>query len=411
MEELADEVSRIKKLWDFNWGAMDVLIGGKSSIDLEKLQFKNWQDASVFIKYYGYDPDDEEDAQRIHCVIIEAWNFIERYLIPQEWNRGQRPPDDLLQYSDVRDIILAASDMRPDREIKQAWACSLLRVMHTIAHIEGVQRHADFRVARDQIMARFQEFIFRNSDGELRFGDKNQSIAVQDIEWKYDKPRESVILKLLHKKANVTETIYDFIGMRIIPKRLCDVLVVVKFLRDHHMVTFANCNPSRARNTLLDVESFRHNVESLKVMLENKKLSLEEFWNLLQRITRPLERATSRSNPHSGSTYRSIQLTCRQLIRMPSQAKRSEERLLNFMENSNIEGGGAKLLKQLAQLFREDQKESREVLGFFPFEIQIVDGDTYEKNKAGDANHSFYKQSQIKSARRRVLGKVIANKY
>ena len=178
-----DESLHIKKLWDFNWGAMDVLIGGKSSIDLEKLKFKNWQDATEFIKHYGYDPDEEVDARKIHSVIIESWNFIERYLIPKEWNKGIQPPDDLLSFSDVRNIILAASDRRPEQSRKQAWACAVLRVMHTIAHIDGVQRYADFSIARDQIMSRFQKFIFRDNEGELQLGVPGQSVPIARIEW------------------------------------------------------------------------------------------------------------------------------------------------------------------------------------------------------------------------------------
>ncbi len=411
MDAVENQIQNIKKLWDFNWGAMDVLIGGRSSIDLDKLRFKNWQDATEFIKYYGFDPESAVDSRKIHAVIVESWNFIERYLIPKEWEKGLKPPEDLLRYQDVRDIILSASDVRPEKAIKQAWACSVLRVMHTIAHIDGVQRYADFPIARDQIMQRFQKFIFRDEVGQLRFGKNNLSIGLSRIEWKYQKPRESIILKLLHKKANVTETIYDLIGMRIVTRNLCDVLVVVKFLRDFHMVTFANCNPSRARNSLMDVESFRHNVETLKVMLDNQKISPSEFSSLLQSVTRHLEKNTARINPHSGHNYRSIQLTCRQLIRMPSRSSIWQKKLVDFIEKHEIKGDHISILQDIARLLKLDNEKSRRHLGFFPFEIQVMDEETFQKNMLGDANHGRYKQSQIKSARRRVLAKVLTNKF
>ena len=416
MPASSENLSRkmISKLWDVNWGAMDVLIGGKSSIDLERIRFVNWQDATVFIKYYGFDPDDPDDARKIHGFILEAWAFIEKYLIPSEWDRGLKPPQDLLEYDDVRDVILAASDSREEKETKQAWACALLRVLHTIAHMEGTNAFDDFSRAREQIMKRFQQFIFTDAAGMLRFGTKELSVPLSRIEWKYGKPRNSVLLKLLHKKANVTETIYDFIGMRIITKNLHDVIIVVKFLRDHHMVTFANCNPSRARNSLLDIGSFRHNVESLKVLLDQEKISAGEFEDLLRQVTRPVEKKTVRSNPHSSQNYRSIQLTCRQLIRVPPKVKPWQKKIAELFrsaQDGEHDQNTLNLLAQITMLIEQDQKTLTEKAKFFPFEIQIMDETSFETNNSGSANHDQYKQSQIKSARRRILGKLLTRKY
>ena len=404
----------IAKMWDINWGAMDVLIGGKSSIDLDRIRFVNWQDATVFIKYYGFDPDRPEDSKKIHGFIVEAWAFIEKYLIPVEWQKGLQPPPQLLAFDDVRDIILAASDMRPDQDVKQAWACSLLRVLHTIAHMEGTKTFSDFDHAREQIMRRFQQFIFTDSQGMLRFGSRKLSIPLVRIEWKYSKPRNSILLKLLHKKANVTETIYDFIGMRIIPKNLADVVLVVKFLREHHMVTFANCNPSRARNSLIDIPSFRHNVESLKVLLNNEKINAAEFEDLLTQVTSHSDKRSGRINPHSASSYRSIQLTCRQLIRVPAVVKPWQKKIAELARNrdaSIAQGPALDLLAQITRLIEQDQKMATEKVNFFPFEIQIMDEASFERNNSTDANHDQYKQSQVRAARRRILGKLIAKKY
>ncbi|SMF29720.1 TIGR04552 family protein [Pseudobacteriovorax antillogorgiicola] len=404
------EAQEIRKLWDFNWGVMDVLIGGKSSIDLEDLKFRNWNDATEFLKYYGYDPDSPVDARKMHAVIIESWNFIERYLIPKEWEKGVQPPEDLLHSADVRDFIIAASDRRSEAALKQAWACAVLRIMHTIAHIDGVQRFADFSIAAEQIMQRFRQFIFRDEDGNLMFGEPGACIPLYKIEWKLQKSRESVILKLLHKKANVAETIYDLIGVRIIPRELSDVLVAVKFLRDYHMVTFANCNPSRSKNSLIDIETFKHNVETLRIMLDDNRISQQEFLSLLKGVTRPSDRMTGQVNPHSGNNYRSIQLTCRQLIRFPRMTSLWQEKLKDYLKSHEIKRESLAVLNDIAKLLDYDKVRSRKYLGFFPFEIQIFDQDTYKMNMLGEANHNRYKQSQIRYARRRVLGKVLTFK-
>ncbi len=395
------------KVWSFNWGIMDVLIGGKSSIDLQELKVRSWQDATEFLRYYGYDPDVPADAQKIHMVICEAWNFIEQYLMPFEWSRGKQPPSHLLYTHDARDIILAASDLRPEVATTQAWACAVLRVMHTIAHIDGVTKYADIEAARTQVMNRFLKFVFRDQDGKLRFGDRQTSVVLDRIEWKLRKSRESIILKLLHKKANVAETIYDLLGIRIITKKLADVMVVVKFLRDFHIVTFPNCNPSRARNSLIDVESFKHNVDMLREMLEDGRIKPQEFTNILQGLTKPLAVVNSAANPHTAKGYRAVQLTCRQLIRYPNPALRWQEKLRRYLSDKAVSEQAQQICAEILQLAAtESQDEYQE--GFFPFELQVMDEASAAQNAMGEASHDRYKQSQVKAARRRVLNRVLS---
>jgi uncharacterized protein (TIGR04562 family) len=404
LETNADD---LMKVWSFNWGIMDVLIGGKSSIDLQELKVRSWQDATEFLRYYGYDPDVPGDAQKIHMVICEAWNFIEQYLMPFEWSRGKQPPSHLLYTHDARDIILAASDLRPEVATTQAWACAVLRVMHTIAHIDGVTKYADIEAARTQVMNRFLKFVFRDQDGKLRFGDRQTSVVLDRIEWKLRKSRESIILKLLHKKANVAETIYDLLGIRVITKKLADVMVVVKFLRDFHIVTFPNCNPSRARNSLIDVESFKHNVDMLREMLEDGRIKPQEFTNILQGLTKPLAVVNSAANPHTAKGYRAVQLTCRQLIRYPNPAVRWQEKLRRYLQEKDLSESSRRICDEILQLVAgESQEEQLE--GFFPFELQVMDEASAAQNSIGEASHDRYKQSQVKAARRRVLNRVLS---
>jgi uncharacterized protein (TIGR04562 family) len=404
LETNADD---LMKVWSFNWGIMDVLIGGKSSIDLQELKVRSWQDATEFLRYYGYDPDVPADAQKIHMVICEAWNFIEQYLMPFEWSRGKQPPSHLLYTHDARDIILAASDLRPEVATTQAWACAVVRVMHTIAHIDGVTKYADIEAARTQVMNRFLKFVFRDQDGKLRFGDRQTSVVLDRIEWKLRKSRESIILKLLHKKANVAETIYDLLGIRIITKKLADVMVVVKFLRDFHIVTFPNCNPSRARNSLIDVESFKHNVDMLREMLEDGRIKPQEFTNILQGLTKPLAVVNSAANPHTAKSYRAVQLTCRQLIRYPNPAMRWQEKLRRYLLEKPLSESSRRICDEILQLVASESEEEQ-LEGFFPFELQVMDESSAAQNSIGEASHDRYKQSQVKAARRRVLSRVLS---
>lgn len=390
-------------LWSFNWGALEVLIGGKSSIDLTELEVRDMSDATEFMRYYGYDPENPVDAKKIHAVICESWNFIERYLMPAEWSAGRRPPDDLLMADDVRVILLAASDRSSDAVLRQAWACAVLRVMHTLAHLDGVAKFADVEAARTQIMNRFLKYIFRNADAQLCFGTRETSVQIDRIEWKLRKSRESILLKLLHKKANVAETIYDLLGIRIITRNLSDVMVVVKFMSEFHMVSFPNCNPSRARNSLIDIEGFKHNVDMLREMLEEGRIQPHEFTNILMGLTKPISLG-NHVNPHSAKDYRAVQLTCRQLIRYPNPMLQWQEKMSRFVE----QGRGNELMRETCKdILLMSNSDEKTIEGFFPFELQVMDQESAASNAVGDASHDRYKQSQVKAARRRVLHRVL----
>lgn len=412
---LQDSDAMLKK-WSFNWGVMDVLIGGKSSIDLDRIRFSSKAEAQEFLKFYGYDPNNPSDAQLMNRVIVEAWNFIQMQLIPKEWAAGKRPPEELLYIRDAADLLLAASSRDPDKKHEQKWACAALKLMHTISHIDGVQRSLDASKAKEQIMARFFDHVFRDEKGNLFLGKINNAIALHKLEWKEQKSRQSMILKLLHKRANVAETIYDMIGVRIITKQLKDCMQAVKFLRDFHMVTFPNCNPSRAKNTLIDFDLFKQNLENFSRLLKSGQLDVTQFESFLDASMQPAGyghvHKVNQENPHTAKTYRSIQLTCRQLVRYPDPSFSWLAKLQKAVEHEDLSPQGLELLGHILRLDQssvENHKLSRvhEVSGFFPFEVQIVDAQTYEANQSGAANHLNYKKSQIRAARRRILGSIL----
>lgn len=406
------DVQRLLERWSFNWGVMEVFIGGKSAIDLTDIQVRDWQDASHFLKYYGYDPDEPKDARKIHAVIVEALSFIERFLMPAEWEAGCRPPDDLLYASDARTILLCAADTSEANRVNQAWACGLLRVMHTIAHIEGVYRLTDIDEAREQIMSRFRMCLFRNDQGTLCLGDHGNHIELAKVEWKNNKSRESIILKLLHKRANVAETIYDLLGIRIVTKHLGDVMLALKILQDFHLVSYPNCNPGRSRNSLIDLDQFRYNVDVWTRLLRDGRMTPEEFQKHLEGISEQLVAPVTPdiSNPHSGRNYRSVQLTCRQLIRARHPQIKWRDRLKASLDSPAV-GPESKKILQDVLLFSScwgEMEAYEDTSGFFPFEVHVLDDESYVHNAEGDASHDRYKRSQIKATRKRVLHRVLA---
>jgi len=402
----SDLRSALAQRWKFNWPIMGVMIGGESSIDLPTLTLQSLEEATRFLRSYGFDADNPDDARQLQAVIVESLSFIERNLMPKEWGQGLVPPAEVIDCRDPRDLLLWASDRDEKSRMRRLWSCALLRVMHTIGHIEGAFRYNSIDQARDQIMARFNVHVRRDAEGQLWIGEDDVKVRLARMEWKYSKPRESILLKLLHKRANVAETIYDVIGVRIVTERQSDVMLVVKILSQLHIVSFPNCNPSRARNTLLDADQFRVTMDDLRGRLMSNAISVEEFERTLAGMNIPPPESGT-ANPHSALNYRSIQMTGRQLIRT---------------ENPNF-GWLRKLEDEAASASPEKAAILRDVVGFvrgwngvdselcdrafFPFEIQVMDNASYAHNSSGAASHGRYKRKQVRAARRRVLGDIL----
>jgi uncharacterized protein (TIGR04562 family) len=398
------------KKWDFHWPVMEVLIAGKSSIDLSHLHVNDFAEATEFIRCYGYEPDQPDDARYMQATMIEAIHFIVKFLIPEELKTKLQIPAEIHQCEDVRKLLMFASDRDPQNLSRQLWACAILRVMHTIAHLEGVLMLADHEIAFQQIYSRFSRHIHHLEDGRVLLGEGDNLIELERVEWKKEKSRESMLLKLLHKPANVAETIYDPIGVRVITKKLSDVMIVVKFLRQLYMVSFPNCNPTRARNTLLDMQKFRDNLDSIDEMLAAGELSQEDVDEMLEKLTTPAYqgRGMLGVNPHSSNNYRAIQITCRQLIRWPEPQLGWVPKMSEAIQNGQLPDAVAGVLRESLRLVENWAGQPvKDEAAFFPFEVQIMDASSYRSTLIGDAAHDRYKRSQLRSARRRVIGELI----
>ena len=407
-KQLSDEQEKkhLVDFWSFSWPIMNVLIGGFSSIDLPDLLIANTDEAKEFLFSYGYNSDEPNDARFIHATIIEALHFIEHHLMTSEWKRGLLPPKEILLCSDVRDLLVWASNRSSEASQRRIWSCAILRVLHTIAHIEGVFSYASIDKAREDIWSRYQKIISRDEQGQLWLGDDSFKVLLEKIDWKAQKSRESILLKLLHKRANVAENIYDMVGIRIVTKRFCDVLSTVKFLYKFNAMSFPNVIPSRSRNSLIDLNIFRARIDTLRGELQTGLVTTREFNRALEYLEVPPPDDPSVVNLHSDQDYRAIQLTCRQLVRSQNAISRLCDRYEIGLKNETIPASESNhALAENLKLLRE--QIGSEDFAFFPYELQITNQKNYIKNSSGRASHSRYKRSQLKAARRRILNEIL----
>jgi uncharacterized protein (TIGR04562 family) len=124
------------------------------------------------------------------------------------------------------------------------------------------------------------------------------------------------------------------------------------------------------RNSLLDLDAARSLFREYRAALE---ASASYPHTLLRQMDAELAAAEagtdSAHNPHSSSAYRSVQITVRKRIHLPAESGEGEG--LSF---------------------------------HFNYEIQLLDRAGFEATRSGPASHGAYKERQLATARRRVLG-------
>ncbi len=405
----APRLSPIARQYDFRWDVLDVIISGKSSIDSDQgFSITNVDEATRFIASYGFDLSNPIEAAEVLGHFHEALNFIRKNFLQPENPEGLKLdiPRRIVELTDVRDLFLMSAMHLPGqpRDISglnlRNWACSILKVMHTIAHIDQDLRSGYFADIQKQILDRFYRNIQRGAGGKLFLGespDDIDRIPLIAFETKPKKSRESTLIKLLHKPENVAEDIFDRVGVRLITETRLGALRTIKYLKDRMIVVPPNIKPSRSRNTLIDLEDFRVRITESLRLLENRELTDEQFLVEVENAAHPLR--VDPSNPHSSEFYRSIQFTCRHLIKLTNPLFNDMKELKNFAKAGSLSEEAKRVIDRVDMKYLQ-----KEVRFFYPYEVQVVDIKSHEENERGRSAHSEYKRAQLNTAMKRVMG-------
>lgn len=375
-----EQINKLEKNFlKFPYELFNVVFSQTSFVDIKRLNVHDSENALSYIKNYGYDISNPSMKQKVQAILTESKNFIQSYLL--EDPEGKDPvlvmPPEILFNDNILDFLIMASEK--EKSLFQTWACAILRVAHTITHVENDLARSFMPGVKKQIFSRFMDHLKVSRNGEYFLGEGDQKIQLKMFEMKNEKSRESIILKLLHKKENVTADIFDRIGVRIVTYNKLDVILVLKYFSVNHVISFANIKPSRTRNNLINVQKFLKAIEELKShdlsdwLEEDVADFLEKHLEIpAEDKTQETDRILRENNLYSSTLYSSLQLTSRQLITIQDYFK-----------------------PEISYRF------------FFPFEIQILDEESFNESREGRASHEEYKKNQICAARRRVLNNVI----
>lgn len=366
------------------WETLSAMIQGKSAIDLSAMPVNSREEAQSFLTHYGFDLDDPDDADEMEGYFLEAIDFIEgRFLTKAvDWEvEGEvappsaKIPDAIKQASprkshSVLDLIILAS--QKDNPLRP-WACAILKVMHTLVYIQNSPLYKYHPQASKRILAKFNDIMAPNADGSWTMrGQNGRPLHLAKFEKKPYKPRESILIKLLCKKENVAENVWDLVGVRLVTFHPGEAILAVDILREQKILLFPNIIPSRCRNTLIDLPHFQELYQERLHEFQKGHCSLQEMTAIFKTSEFMLpDEVHADTNPMSSPKYRSLHITCRQLLRLRHEHSLEETRFA------------------------------------FPYEIQILDLQSYHDNLEGHGAHVNYKQRQLFTARRRVLGSLL----
>nr|WP_320133148.1 TIGR04552 family protein [uncultured Holophaga sp.] len=364
-------------------------LGGRSFIDQETLHIPDLAQAHDFTMQYGYDLAIPHHREHVVKIFEDALGFIEEVIL--EGVDLQIPPE-FHEIQDPAELLVWASQ-RP-RDLRAKWACAILRVMHTLVHVDNNLHLRFLPEIQQQVFDRYEHYLVPGANGTWKLKGQYE-VPLLAFHRKESKDRISMLLKLLHKPENVAETVYDLLGLRFVAEDLVGCLLVIRFLLDHHIVMPHHLKVGRTRNLMVDLTALDRWLAKMPPAFELETLGPEERSRISESLT--LKKGRPAANPFSASSYSALQFTTTTLIRLHGPAVSALERV-----QARLQGMGRPEIGDLLRI-PELIQEQEEYTFFFAHEVQIMERTGFEEIASGPASHAEYKRRQREAARNRVL--------
>lgn len=353
----------------FDSSILSSVVGGKSAIDIPKLNILTLDEATSFIQSYGFDITNKDDVEKLWYYHRRALVMIVEKLC---FDIDEIPEllRDARQLQDLRRLLLFASSSNPAETTLQRWSCAILRCMHVFVHAENDLFSSFSQEIQAQILGPFEDRIVYEGNRHhpfLRSGTAAdpRGIELLGFQVKPFKTSSSTVIKLLAKPDALAMKIFDKLGVRFVTRNLFDTFQVVRFLVQENVISFPHIMPDESSNNLYPVELFMEVCEDLiQKKAEVDDETIQRAFD--KRLTDAGEKVQflRKENFFSGADYRFIKFISRKLVRI----------------------GGDKGFTF-----------------FYPFEVQIMDQAAHEKILSGPSEHQAYKERQRLAARARLF--------
>lgn len=325
--------------------AVRLLLRGGSVIDWHRLNFRSRDEIERFLRAQEIDLHDPVDRARCEAVKNSAMSYLRRkfdFPIPKPVAR-----------LDLAELLELASD----KGHRQLCACTILKVMHIIHHLEARELLFMLPTSDEEVFHLVEQKVYRVIGGALARGFP----IVEFIGGR--KNKDSLYTKLLSKQEVSAAQIYDKLRFRIVTRTVDDIFPVLNYLM-REVFPFNYVIPTESTNTLIH---FRSYLESRPELAQYKD-ELQHDLGLEEREGGLVD------NVFSSESYRVVHFVVDMPVRLPES--------------------------MLA-----DAPPAAWALGrviFVQTEFQVLDKETDQSNEVGDASHAAYKRRQDIAVMRRL---------
>lgn len=344
--------SALKPLSEFNLGdveAIRLLLRGGSVVDWHRLNFSSEEEVNKFLSVNLFDINDAADCFRLDYLFNSATDYLGETF-------GYRFPPAIAQRRKIQDLFLFASSLKKDRT--QVLACAILKVMHTLQHIEAREILFNARVSTHEIAAAAEERVSKLIEGIMSGTD----VIVEFTGGQ--KARTSIVTKLLSKKESVASVIFDRVRFRIVAKKRREILPLLNFLLTN-LLPFNYIIPLESQNTLIPFSRLIERNRFLSTYRDKLQIDID---------IEKEEAAEKNANIFSGKTYRTINFVSDLPLRI--------DQIVPDIDPD--------LIRRLGRII------------FANVEFQIVDYHTYMNNEKGENSHTRYKTRQLSMVQDRL---------
>ena len=338
-------MSGLKRLEDFTLAdleAVRLVLRGDSVIDWHRLNFADYDEIGQFLLAQEFRPDVPSDRTRIKAIKSEAIGYLRRHF--------EYPIPKPVENASVEELFHLAGG----KGHRQMCACSILKCMHIIHHLEGRELLFLLPMSDQELFHLVEEKVYRVIGGMLAEGFPITELIGGR------KNKDSLYTKLLSKQENVAAQIYDKLRFRIVVRDQEDIFPVLQYLTKK-LFPFNYVIPGQSINSIFHFKKYCSQNPHLGPMLPEMQAGRDEDY-------------TPSDNEFSAASYRVIHTVVDMPVRLP-------ERVLELAPAAAAPLGP---------------------VVFVICEFQVIDRETEASNEIGDASHAKYKERQKKAVMRRL---------
>lgn len=324
--------------------AIRLVLRGGSVIDWHRLNFRAPEEAQDFVRAQEIDLGDAADRDRVEAVKQEAIGYLRRnydFPIPKP-----------VAALDLEALLMLASG----KGHRQVCACTILKVMHIIHHLEGRELLFMLPVPDQEVFYLVEEKVYRVIGGMLAQGFP----ILEFIGGR--KHKDSLYTKLLSKHDTIAANIYDKLRFRIVTRAADDIFPTLDYIL-HHVFPFNYVIPGQSTNTVFHFRSYCERHPHLSRLYPDMQLS-PDAEDVLNRV----------DNRFSAEAYSVVHFVADMPVRLPP------DMLAKGPPAAKALGG----------------------IAFVQTEFQIIDRLTEHQNELGEASHAAYKERQKQSVMKRL---------